>query len=214
MGEERRAMLAAVARKNELTIIEDDVFGYLPHDRPPPLAAFAPERTILVTSASKCMAPGLRVGMVLTPPDLHDAVRHVVQMSCWMPAPLMTEIFHRWVRDGTADKLNNWLREEMTERLALARAILGGIVEGQQTLRMHLWLELPESVTEQSFQAAVEAKGALVAASHVFRANSGLPAGAVRLALGYEADRRRLEQGLRIVAQVLAEPNRDQPVVV
>jgi DNA-binding transcriptional MocR family regulator len=214
MGSQRRAAVAAIARKHELTIVEDDVFGFLPSQRPPPLVCLAPERTVLVTSASKCMAPGLRVGMILAPPQLHGAVRNAVQMSCWMPAPLMTEVFHRWVSDGTAMRLNDWLRQEMAARLASTHRILGRAVETQAGMRFHLWLELPEGLSEQSFQAALEAQGVTVATGQIFQAHAGPSANAVRLALGYETSRTRLERGLQIVADTMAEPARHHSMVV
>ncbi|MFX8653073.1 aminotransferase class I/II-fold pyridoxal phosphate-dependent enzyme, partial [Acinetobacter baumannii] len=39
MDLERRREIVAVARAHDLTLIEDDVYGQLPADRPPPLAA-------------------------------------------------------------------------------------------------------------------------------------------------------------------------------
>ena len=54
--------------------LSDDVFGPLKDDRPPPIACFAPERTIYATSLSKSVAPGLRIGFLHAPDALADAV--------------------------------------------------------------------------------------------------------------------------------------------
>ena len=80
-----RQEIAAIARRRELLIIEDDVFGCLPEERPPPLAYFAPERTLFVTSVSKSLAPGLRVGFLYAPSQVLRALRAAVNLSCWMP---------------------------------------------------------------------------------------------------------------------------------
>jgi DNA-binding transcriptional MocR family regulator len=74
MSEARRQAIAEVARRRNLIVIEDDVYGRLPVDSPPPLAAIIPERTIYVSSASKTLAPGLRVGWVVAPPDYVAAI--------------------------------------------------------------------------------------------------------------------------------------------
>ena len=50
--------IAAVARRHDIAIIENDVLGPLVEDRPPPVAAFAPERTLYVTSFTKIVRAG------------------------------------------------------------------------------------------------------------------------------------------------------------
>ena len=206
MSARRRAEVAVIARRHALDIVEDDVFGYLPEVRPLPLMHFAPERTVFLTSASKCMAPGLRVGMMLAPPRLRDTLRNVVQMSCWMPAPLTTEIVHRWINDGTADRLNSWLRQEMAARLELAHDILGQTIQLQEGPRFHLWLQLPERWSEEMFQRAAEARGVKLAIGALFLLKPGEAPGHVRLALGYETSRARLERGLSVIADLLDAP--------
>jgi DNA-binding transcriptional MocR family regulator len=53
MPEARRREIVAIAARHDLTIVEDDVYGFLPEDAPPPLAALAPERTVYIASLSK-----------------------------------------------------------------------------------------------------------------------------------------------------------------
>ncbi len=203
MGEARRERIAEIARAHELTIIEDDVFGFLPKNRPPPLAALAPERTLLVTSVSKSLAPGLRIGIVRVPEKYREAMRGAVQMSCWMPSPITCEITHRWIEDGTADALNDWLRCEMQTRRALARDILDSAANGLQGLSYHAWVDLPESWTEDAFRRAAEQRGVKVVGGEIFLLKPGPAPGALRLALGYETSKERLAQGLGVVAELL-----------
>lgn len=67
MPESRRRAIAEIARRHGVFIIEDDVYGFLLDERPPPLRAFAPEITLYITSLSKSVAAGLRVGYVAAP---------------------------------------------------------------------------------------------------------------------------------------------------
>jgi DNA-binding transcriptional MocR family regulator len=213
MPDSRRCEIASVADRHRLIVIEDDVFGFLPETRPKPLACRLPDRTIYVTSASKCMAPGLRIGMVHTPAAFHQAVRDVIAMSCWMPAPLMAEIVHRWISDGTAERLNASLRAEMRARCDEARNILGDRVAGQDGLRSHLWLELPEFWSEMAFRDAALQRGVRIATGETFSVKPGHAPGGIRLALGCEPRRERLRAGLQAIAALLAAAPRAALVV-
>ena len=88
MSEARKQAIACVAIRHDLTIIEDDIYGILLEEPAPlPLATFAPEHTIYVTSLSKAVAPGLRIGYTAPPQHIVERVGAAVRASCWMAAP-------------------------------------------------------------------------------------------------------------------------------
>lgn len=68
---DRRTAMAAALRAHRVTLIEDNPYGELWYDAPPPapIAASAPHQTVYLGSLSKVLAPGLRIGYVVTPPD-------------------------------------------------------------------------------------------------------------------------------------------------
>ncbi|MDP6407300.1 MAG: PLP-dependent aminotransferase family protein [Alphaproteobacteria bacterium] len=214
MPVQRRRDIADIARNHGLTIIEDDVFGFLPEDRPAPLAAYFPEGTLFVTSVSKSLAPGLRIGIVRAPEAHRETLRNVVQMSCWMPSPITAEIAHRWIEDGTADRLNEWLRREMRARCLLAQGILGSAADDRKGLRFHLWIELTDMWMEEAFRAAAEERDVKVAPGEIFMLKPGPAPQSLRLALGYETSRERLGKGLAVVADLLANAGARQAVIV
>jgi DNA-binding transcriptional MocR family regulator len=67
LSEERRHALAAVARRHNVLIIEDDVYRPLLDTVIPSFASMEPELTIHISCLSKCIAPGLRYGVVVAP---------------------------------------------------------------------------------------------------------------------------------------------------
>lgn len=211
---DRRAEIAAVARRHDLTVIEDDVFGFLPPERPPPLAVFAPERTLYVTSVSKSLAPGLRVGFLWAPTALRSAVRSAVNLSCWMPPPLMTEIACRWIANGTADSLNAVQRTEAAARQVLAREILAATPLVADPYGFHAWLPLPPSWRSEAFRRAAETRGVKVLTADVFAVRADAAPDAVRLCLSHEAERVRVAEGLRTIAALLAAPDAADGLVV
>ena len=75
MSEGRRREIAAIAQRYDLALIEDDICGFLQADAPLSLSSFAPEQSFYVTSLSKCIAPGLRVGFLRAPSAYTDHCR-------------------------------------------------------------------------------------------------------------------------------------------
>ncbi|MBS1183815.1 MAG: transcriptional regulator [Proteobacteria bacterium] len=203
LGLERRREIAAIAERRQMTIIEDDVFGFLPTERPVPIAALAPSRTVFVTSVSKSMAPGLRVGYVAAPGPLLSAIEAAIAVSSWMPPPLMAEIARRWIVDGTGTRLNAAQQAHAARRQLMARRLLGNRPYSADPDGLHLWLPLPPEWQASSFTAAALEAGVRVNAGDIFAAGADKPS-AVRLCLSYEVDDRRVEGGVAIIARLLA----------
>lgn len=69
IGEARRRELAAQAVQAGIPLIEDNPYGELWFDAPPPapVATHAPAHVVYLGSFSKVLAPGLRVGYIVTP---------------------------------------------------------------------------------------------------------------------------------------------------
>jgi GntR family transcriptional regulator/MocR family aminotransferase len=72
----RRPALLDWARENDATIIEDDYDAELRYDREPisTLQGLAPDRVVLLGTMSKSLAPALRLGWIVTPPQLVTSI--------------------------------------------------------------------------------------------------------------------------------------------
>jgi DNA-binding transcriptional MocR family regulator len=202
MGSVRRAELAEVARRHDIAIIENDVLGPLVEDRAPPLAYFAPERTLYVTSFTKVTVPGLRIGY-LAAPDRHVAAvanRHLV--SNWMATPMVAEIASKWVSDGTALELVEWQRVALRRRQEIAAEVLGDVTYRAQRDGMHLWLELPGDRSEEGFVAQARLQGVAIAPGQSFRIADAPWKPAVRISLASTTEG-ELRAGLGVIAKLL-----------
>ncbi len=214
MSQARREAIVACARRHDLIIVEDDVYGQLPEERPPALAALAPERTVHISSASKSIAPGLRVGIVASPAALLQRIleaQHDLFLTC---PPLMAELFRHWVANGTADRLARAQRLEAAARQALARDLLGRHRYHAQPTSYHLWLPLPPPWRTSEFTAALRDRGVAVDPGSSFAIDPANAPHAVRVSLSAAATRERLTRALGVLAQTLdAAPARRREVI-
>ena len=199
----RREAIAALLNAHGVHLIEDDVFGLFHPGRPQPIAGLAPDLTISITSTSKYLAPGLRVGFVHAPAGLAGAIRGAVNLSCWMTPPLTTEIVARWIADGTADDLVGRQISAASGRHVLARRILGDHMPRGQTSGLHLWLDLPAGWTSEAFCARAAGRNVLVTNGAAFAISHQAGTTSIRICLSHEADAARLETGLQTIRAIL-----------
>jgi len=210
---QRRQELAAIVRHYGLLVLEDDVNGFLPREPVAPLAAVAPEQTFYITGTSKSLAPGLRIGYVIPPTSMLSAVRSTMQATTWFTAPLMAEIVTQWIESGSADEMASWKQRETETRFAVAGEILGPWLPRAQPVSFHLWLQLPEPWRAESLVAQARARGVIVNSPDEFLVDREPAPHAVRVCLGAALSRTRLEQGLRVLAELLSDSPGLQPMV-
>jgi DNA-binding transcriptional MocR family regulator len=203
MSEERRRAIAAVAERYDAILIEDDVHGFLAAGKTP-IAMLAPERTIFVTSVSKALMPGLRVGFMGLPQRLVAAATETMRATTLMAPPLMAEIVSRWINDGTAQRLTRWQLGEIATRNEIAERILGlPSTGGARNRSFHVWLPVEDGRRANDVADAARNEGVHVAPASAFQVGRGAAPEAVRVSLSAAADIAELTDGLNRLAQVL-----------
>jgi len=204
MSRSRREAIVAIARKHDLTLVEDDIYGAYAQDAPPPFAMLAPERTFHVSGVSKTLAPGLRVGFVVAPAaEPFERLLDAVRVMIYAPPAFGGLIASQWIEDGTADTILAEVREEAAERLVMARGLLGPAIETPRSdFAPHVWLPMSELEAERLAGRALRG-GAEVTPPSAPVVEAGHENG-VRVCLGAVPDRETLRRGLEIVAGALS----------
>jgi 2-aminoadipate transaminase len=165
LSRDRRVRLAALATQYGFVIVEDDPYVALSFDggRGEPLGALAPDHVVTLGSASKVLAPGLRIGWLRAPEWLHRTLVMAKQSS-----DLHTPTFNQLVAlDVLAD--SSFLAEHLrtlraryaAKAAALHTALDGWLDVALPTGGMFLWGETDRDTTEQ-FAAAAAAGVAYV----------------------------------------------------
>ncbi|MFE6050242.1 PLP-dependent aminotransferase family protein [Kitasatospora sp. NPDC056446] len=179
---ERAVALAEELRRLDLPAVEDAIWSFL---RPelPPLAALAPERTVLVDSLSKRLAPGLTSGFAVVPAELRERVAGALRSGGWTPSGFALEAAVRWIGDGTLAAVEAAKRADATARQLLAREVLAGRRLRADPCSYYLWWELPSAWRAETFVAAAARAGISVTPASAFAVDPRRSPSAVRVGL-------------------------------
>ena len=199
MPEKRRRDLAAVADRHGLTIIEDDVYGFLAPNAPPAVTSHAPG--LFITGLGKSVAPALRIGYLLATPELLPRLQSLLNASTLFTSPIVAEIAANAIEDGTAARLASQRRDVVALRGRLARRILGRHAGASDERSAHLWLPLPPHWTSESFAGAARGRGVRVATAAQFAMTREVP-NAIRISVGAPSSTTELETALRALASL------------
>lgn len=210
MPPRRRAELAAVLRALDLYAVEDGIYGFL-RDGPRPLAALAPERTVLVDSLSKRLAPGLTVGFAVPPAAIADRVASAVRSGGWAAGRFAVEAAVRWIGDGIPDTVAEAKRRDAASRQEIVADALAGFAIRADPYAYHCWWDLPEPWRAETFVAAAARRGIALTPAAAFAAHSGSARAAVRLALASPPPR-TLAAALRALAELARQRPEDSIV--
>ncbi|GLK81203.1 PLP-dependent aminotransferase family protein [Methylopila turkensis] len=204
--EHRRTALAAVARANELPIVEDDAYGFLPTKKISPFAAIAPDLTWHVAGLAKCIGAGLRAAYVVAP-SARAAWPFVAALraATVMASPLTVALATRWIEDGAADAMLRFIREETAARQRMATEILPPGSFRADPLSFNLWIPLPPPWSRSSFVGQMRETGIGVVASDAFTVGSA-PTEAVRVCIGGPSTRDEIRAALEFIGHALTEP--------
>lgn len=149
----RRAALAQIAARRGLWIVEDDPYGELRYEgeRVPWIASYpgAEDRTVLLGSFSKVLAPGLRLGWLRAPAGLRRACA-VVKQSTDLHTPTVTQLAAaRYLAEQDLDeRVASVARVYGARRDAMLAGLAGALPAGSRWTRpeggMFVWVRLPE----------------------------------------------------------------------
>lgn len=153
LPEPRRRLLAQVAAEHGLWVIEDDPYGELRYDGQPlaPIAshAGARDRTVSVSSLSKVLAPGLRIGFLRAPEALLGPLSVAKQSADLHTSTVDQHAARICLQTGELDAhVERVCAEYQRRRDALLGGLAQALPEGSTFNRpdggMFVWARLPD----------------------------------------------------------------------
>jgi DNA-binding transcriptional MocR family regulator len=201
MSKKRRKEIAAVVNKINLTIVEDDTYGFLATSAAP-LVSIAPDRALYLTSLSKSLVPGLRIGFLRAPHGWIDRIVGAIFATTVTVTPVSAAAAALWMHDGTVGRVIEWKRQEIRARQQIVRSVLGDRVSGAVESQ-HVWLALPPRWPAEDFTREAQQRGVIVTPGREFAVARHDPPNAIRICLGPPAERVSLTRALTTLAAIL-----------
>ncbi len=154
MSEARRVALSAEAKRLNLPIVEDNPYGDLWFDAPPPapLTARNPDGCIYMGSFSKTLAPGLRLGYLVAPKALYPKLLQAKQAADLHTPSFNQRMVAEVLKDGFIDRHVPTIRALYKAQChamlaALDKHLAGtGIQWNKPDGGMFLWVKLPQGM--------------------------------------------------------------------
>lgn len=195
--ETRRRAIADIARKYNVWLIEDYIYGGMIGDDIPLFAQIAPDRTFHVNGLSKSVAAGVRGAWVACPAHFSQRVRVTQKLVTGGLPFVLAELAARLVLSGTADQIKAKVVAEIKARETVARRIFAGCNFNSQPHMPFLWLKLPEPWLSGTFKQAAFNEGVLVDDEDEFKsARSDQVYHRVRIAFSEGISRSAIEDGM------------------
>ena len=146
---QRRMEVLEIARENDILVLEDNPYGLLYFDQPPPQAMRSVEEdgVVYLGTFSKTLAPGLRVGWALAPHAIREKLVLANEAAVLSPSAFSQTVISEYLSTadwkGQIDTFRGVYRERRD-------AMLGALAEQLPTLEwttpnggFYIWLTLP-----------------------------------------------------------------------
>lgn len=211
MGEARRRDVLAIAARHRCVIVEDDWAGDLRfegRDLPTLHALDGGKHVLYLSTFSKKLLPGLRVGWVAAPEPVFERLLALKQIEDCGTSPLVQAALHAFIEGGAQDEHLARVRSAYLARsLAMDEAIRIHFPEGARFTRasggLFSWVTLPETVDGDELFAAARERGVLVGRGSLFHVSGG-GRNTLRLTFSAAAEE-QIRSGITVLGELLRQ---------
>ena len=205
----RRLEILDIAQAEGILVVEDNPYGLLWFDRPPPHAIRSADESgvIYLGSFSKTFAPGLRVGWVVAPHGIREKLVLASEAAILSPSSfsqmILAEYFesHDW--KGQIDTFRGLYRERRDAMVEALAQYAPEIPHTTPTGGFYLWLSLPEGLDSKEMLPRAVKELVAYTPGTAFYANGDGRAN-LRLAFCYP-EPSFIEEGIKRLSRVIAE---------
>ncbi len=210
MPEEKKRAVLALLAKHRVPLIEDDIYGdiYFGTERPKPFMALDPDADIVYCSSfSKTVAPGYRIGWIVTKRHMTPVLDNKFAFTLCGPA-LPQVALADFLSSGGYDSHLRRIRRTFQDNIdRMMRVIDKSFPAGTRMSRpaggFVLWLVLPNGIRTRDLFAKALEHDICFAPGDAFSAGSRY-ANCLRVSCGNRWDA-RIEQGIRTLGELASD---------
>jgi 2-aminoadipate transaminase len=189
MAPRRRLRLLELARRHRLPIVEDDPYGelYYTDQAPSPLLALDQDGYVIYLSTfSKILFPGLRLGWVAAPRPVIERLSQIKQLADLHCSTLIQGVVHEFCQRGALDKHLDRVRDLYRQRrdamlsalqhvqdMALTEHSPAGLEWDEPQGGFNLWCRLPPGLKARQLMAEAARQSVALVPGEVFYPDGG-----------------------------------------
>jgi 2-aminoadipate transaminase len=161
----KRQALLALAAQYGFLVFEDDPYVALRFsgESLPTMLSIDPDRVVYASSFSKTVCPGIRVGYLVGPPHVIDAIAQLATNTYISPNMVSQSIVYEFCASGAIERSIETVRAALAQRAAtLAQALRRELPDAdfvEPEGGYFMWVTLPEGTDVQALHAAATERG-------------------------------------------------------
>ena len=207
MSDDAKQALVRMLAEREIPLIEDDIYGDLPHDgvRPRPAKAFDKHGLVMLcASFSKTLAPGYRVGYTM-PGRFRERVLRLKYAHTVGTATLTQMAIADFLEHGGYERHLRRLRRAVSDQVArMSAAVAASFPQGTRISRPRggyvLWIEMPPGKNALTLHARAQERNISIAPGPIFSAKQRF-SNCLRLSAGFPWSE-TIERSVAVLGQI------------
>lgn len=205
MSLETRKMIARLAAEEDLLVIEDGINNLMEENPMPPIASFALENVVYISSLSKTISPGLRTAFIHVPDRLHEKLVAALYSMNIAISPLLATVSAALIEDGAADEIMEERKQGIAERNLIVNEMLNGYVMPSGLTAPLRYIQLPEHFTGKSFEICARQAGVEVCGAERFAVGNKPAEKTVRISVTTPPTTEILTEGVKRLREILRQ---------
>lgn len=155
MSEDRRKQIYAIALENNIIIVEDNPYGLLYFESPPPAPIFSigDNNVIYLGTFSKTFAPGLRTGFVIANKDIKQHIVLANESAVLSPSEYSQMVISEFIEEDNWNYHTNKIRKVYKEKRDLMSEALQNYAPMLSFYKpeggFFIWAKLPEGINSK-----------------------------------------------------------------
>ncbi len=216
---EKRQTLACLLKVYNQFLLEDDPYNEIcfKGDFPEPIKKLAPDNVAWTGSFSKMVAPGLRNGWIILPPELVPHFDKAKQSTDLNPNNLTQYVLHHFLTNNNLDEHLVQIRQQYASQCdymsqMILRYLPAEVKSTNPAGGMFIWLTLPKGISSEYLIKKVINRGVIFVPGKSFYVNGD---GSQNIRMNFtNASFQNIKKGVQIIGEEIKKIGVRNAVVV